>query len=215
MNKKTKWLIAGGLTTAFAYGAAMWAVYPENRDTLTELGRQIGIVDPLPPPPAEPATVVTAGYRAGSQSAPRYMPSMAADGCSADGASVRLAYEISIIEDEKREEILRHPRIRQDEDKYITLRRADIRDSIQKAWRADTAQVSAGPTLTPVEPAGTLTGFDFSRTTHSDALQKWLGERAEEIYQTHGIKIAIKVNLENGLHITPPQSNAARGCAPR
>ncbi len=190
MKKGTKWLIAGVLGIAFAYATAVWALYPDNREDITDFGRNMGILEPLPPPPAQRPVYVTAGFKQAPKS--EYMPPVAAQGCNADDQLVRLNYEISFVEDEKRDEILNHPRIAGDNEKYMSLRRSDVTEIIQKQWQAESAKIAQNP----------------------GSLQKWLKSRADEIYQTHGLKVSFRVNIENGLDITEPRTNTLNACSP-
>ena len=223
MKKKTMGMIAGGLGLAFACAGGLWSLYPENRQETLSLiqnaGAAAGLLEPPPAPPAPVASFIQAGFTppapAGQQRAaapaPAYMPDIAAQGCSADGKIVRLAYGIAIIEDERRAVLLSHPAINGNQEKYIAQRRSDIGALIGAQWQA---AIAAFNTQDAQANGGMLSGLNFREPQAGASLQGWLNDRAQELYAQHGIKVGFRVNAASGAQVLAPRMNAIDACTP-
>ena len=196
-KKKAAGLVAATLAGIFTVAAGLWSVYPENRETVADYAREFGILDPLPPVPEEPLYFITAGQRAEN-----YLPATAVQGENANGQTVRLIYRTAIVADERHEELLAHPRINNDEEKYQALRRDTITDIMQKNWRENAARLSR---------------LDFTDNENAAILQKWLEGCAAELYETHGLKVSFMVNTVTAVEIlqSPQADNAGDKSAPR
>lgn len=203
MNKRAIGWIGGGLGLAFTFAAGLWSVYPENQEKAAGLYQSAAVAAGLaeaPPAPAPIRNFIVAGFTA--PAAPAYAPDTAAQGCSAEGQVVRLAYGTAIIADERQAELLRHPAISGNQEKYMQLRRGAIASALEAQWQA----------ALHADAAWGITGFNLRDPQQGERLQSWLNERAQEIYRTHGLKIAFRVNAASGIQVLPPRSNAIDAC---
>lgn len=211
MKKKTGFMVAGGLALAFVYAAGIWGAY--NKETIHDIAINAGWMEPPPPPQEPPRHFINAGFEttAGEIS---FQPHMAVDGCSMDNQVTRLIYETAILADEKRHDILVHPRIAGNIEKYNEQRRSDIVSVVEENWQQEASELSVAPTMTHVEPNSTITGLDFSVDQHGDSLQRWLQDMTTQIYEQHGLKVILRVNVDNGLDVTPARSDILDACSP-
>ncbi|GEM_PF-2948143 len=207
MKNKTIGLIAGGIAGVFALAAGMWSFYPENRELVANVvqdaAASIGIAGPAAPPPAPARNFIKAGFTGAE--IPAYM-AMSAQGCSQDGKVMRLAYAAAIVEDERQAGVMDLPGVRGNKERYLDQRRDDIAVALQEKFKAETKGMKAN---TDAEGS-----FDLRTGSYGDVMQVWLQDRAEEIHEQLGLKIAIRMNAASGLRIALPRSDAIDACTP-